>query len=576
MINLLILPKHLFVYLLIYNSAMSSILGKKVTLLLYFLLALVYVSGLFIPLMENDSAQHATMAMHMYLENDFINLMKGFNDYLDKPHMHFWLAALSFKIFGVTHWAYRIPALLFTMIGAFSSYKLSKEFYGINAGHIASLIFLSAQAIILANHDVRTDAVLTGASIFAIWQLVLYVNYGKLKQAILGSIGLGIAFSTKGQLAVFIVGIMLFSYLLYNRKWKSSFNWKVLVGVIAFFLTCLPMLYAYYHQFDLHPEKVINGHTHISGIRFIFWDQSFNRLTGTGFGSNSTDYFFFFHTLVWAFLPWGLLAYVAIFYRSKEFVKNKFKYIKNVEFLTIGGFWIVMIVLNLSKSKLPHYMNSLFPILAVLLAGYLVNLYNKSDFKMLKILLGIQYFSAILGSLLAVVLLIFVFGTPNPILLFVNFLLFSALVYTFIKKQEITKKIIVMSVLFSVFVNFSLNTHFYPKLLEYQAGNNMVKIIKEKKIDPNSIYMIKGSKSWSLNFYTVHETPEIAISEMQSIKGKWLFVYKRDFDKLQKQNTKWDESIEVNHHRITMLTASFLNPKTRPKVLNKAYLLHIN
>ena len=154
---------------------MESILTKRTVVLLYFLLSLVYLSGLFIPLMENDSAQHATMAMQMYLHNDFTLLMKGFNDYLDKPHMHFWLSALSFKLFGLTHWAYRIPALLFTVLGAFSSYKLAEEFYGSKAGHLASLIFLSAQAIILSNHDVRTDAVLTGASIFAIWQLVMYI-----------------------------------------------------------------------------------------------------------------------------------------------------------------------------------------------------------------------------------------------------------------------------------------------------------------------------------------------------------------------------------------------------------------
>lgn len=554
---------------------MEPILTKKTIQLLYFLLALVYISGLFIPLMENDSAQHATMAMHMYLENDFTHIMKGFNDYLDKPHMHFWLAALSFKIFGVSHWAYRLPALLFTILGAFSSYKLAKEFYGFNAGHLASLIFLSAQAIILSNHDVRTDAVLTGASIYTIWQLVMYINTEKLKHAILGSIGLGIAFSTKGQLAVFIVGIMIFAYLLYNRKWKTLLNWKVLAGIAAFFIACTPMLYAYYQQFDMHPEKVINGHNNISGIRFIFWDQSFNRLTGTGFKGKNTDYFFFFHTMLWALLPWALITYVALFDRSKQFIKTKFKYDKNLEFLTVGGFWMVMLIINLSKSKLPHYMNSLFPVLAVLLAGYLVYLYNNSDSKMLKILLGIQYFIAVTGSILAILLIFFVFGLPNSILILIYILLFFALIYALIKKQETTSKIMVISVLFAVFVNFSLNTQFYPKLLKYQAGNSMVKIIKEKKIDPNTIYMIKGSQSWTLNFYTVRETPEIAVSDIQNIKGKWLFAYDKDMDQLQSQNIKWDKSMEVDHFKVTRLSLSFLNPKTRAKTLHKAYLLHI-
>lgn len=150
------------------------VLTKRDVYILYGLLFLVYVCGLFIPVMENDSAQHATMAMRMYVENDFWNIYKGHQDYLDKPHVHFWLAAFSFKLFGIHHWAYRIPALLFTLMGAVCTNKLAVHFYGKKINHIAALIFLSAQAVILANHDVRTDAVLTGATILAVY------NFGKI------------------------------------------------------------------------------------------------------------------------------------------------------------------------------------------------------------------------------------------------------------------------------------------------------------------------------------------------------------------------------------------------------------
>ena len=44
---------------------------KRLTILFYLLIIIVYAFGLFLPLMENDSAQHATMAMRMYLDHDF-------------------------------------------------------------------------------------------------------------------------------------------------------------------------------------------------------------------------------------------------------------------------------------------------------------------------------------------------------------------------------------------------------------------------------------------------------------------------------------------------------------------------
>ena len=555
---------------------MPSILSSKNLTILYALLALVYVSGLFIPLMENDSAQHATMAMRMYLQNDFIHLYKGFNEYLDKPHMHFWLAGLSFKIFGISHWAYRIPALLFTLLGAYSSFGLAKELYGKMAGHIAALIFLSAQAVILANHDVRTDAVLTGASVFALWQLATYINKGNWQHAVLGSVGTAIAFSTKGLLGIFFIAIPIFCHILYTRSWKRLWSRKVIMGLLAFFLAATPMLYAYYTQFDLHPDKVVNGQTNVSGLKFIFWDQSFNRITGSGFESNNTDYFFFFHTLLWAFLPWAFITYIAIFDRSRQFLKLRFKYQKGLEFLTVGGFWLTMIIINTSKSKLPHYMNSLFPVLAVLLAGYLVYLFKDDKIKQLKRLLTVQTVIIILATSLSMLLIFAVFPLPSTSLLIVYLALFSLLVYALIKKQEYLSKIVTVSVLFTVFLNFSLNTQFYPNLLEYQAGNNMVKLIEDQKIDVDDVYLFEDAHSWTLSFYTKRQTPEISIAEMKDLHGKWVFVYDRDIDKLKDNDIQWDESLEAEHYRITMLSLPFLNPNTRAEELKKAYLLKIH
>lgn len=555
---------------------MPSILSNKNLTVLYALLALVYASGLFIPLMENDSAQHATMAMRMYLNNDFVHLFKGFNEYLDKPHMHFWLAGLSFKIFGVSHWAYRIPALLFTLLGAYSCYGLGKELYGKMAGHIAALIFLSAQAIILANHDVRTDAVLTGASIFALWQLATYINRGNWQNAVLGSIGTAVAFSTKGLLGIFFIAIPIFCHILYTRSWKKLWSWKVVLGLLAFFLACAPMLYAYYTQFDLYPDKVVNGQTNVSGIKFIFWDQSFNRITGSGFESNNTDYLFFFHTLLWAFLPWAFITYIGIFDRSRQFFKSRFKYQKGLEFLTVGGFWLTMIIINASKSKLPHYMNSLFPVLAVLLAGYLVYLFKADHLKQLKLLLRVQTVVVILATSLSLLLIFLVFSLPSIPLLIAYLALFSLLVYTLIKKQEYLSKIITVSVLFTVFLNFSLNTQFYPNLLRYQAGNNMVKIIEDQDIDIQDVYLLEGPYSWTLSFYTKRQTPEVSIADVKNLHGKWVFVYDRNIDDLKDHDIQWDESLETDHYRITMLSLAFLNPETRAQELKKAYLLKIH
>ncbi|WP_449397468.1 ArnT family glycosyltransferase [Chryseobacterium wanjuense] len=346
------------------------LISPRQLLFLYIGFAFVYISGLFIPLMENDSAQHASMAMRMVLNKDFFTIYKGENPYLDKPHLHFWLAAISMKIFGINHIAYRIPALLALLLGAFSTKKLAYLLYkNENTSHVASLIFLSAQTIILSAHDVRTDAVLTGFIIFSIWQFVKFIQSQYVINAILAGLGTALAFSSKGLMAVVIIGLCIFSYLLYSKEWKNFFNRKIFFVLIFFIIGITPVLYAYQHQFGGE------------GIKFILFNQSLNRLTANGFKETSPDYFFFFHTLLWAFLPFSLAFYFGVFEKTAFFIKNKFKKIEGVEFLTLGGFWMVMMVFSVSKFKLPHYLNGLIAVLAILTSSYLFDIYRRNCIK---------------------------------------------------------------------------------------------------------------------------------------------------------------------------------------------------
>ena len=72
----------------------------------------VVFAGLFVPLMDNDSAHHANIALRMFLTGDYVRLIDYDGPYLDKPHLHFWLSAASYHIFGVNGFAYKFPSFL--------------------------------------------------------------------------------------------------------------------------------------------------------------------------------------------------------------------------------------------------------------------------------------------------------------------------------------------------------------------------------------------------------------------------------------------------------------------------------
>ena len=249
-------------------------LSRSQYAVLFLLLGVVYLIGLFVPLMDNDSAHHANIALRMYLTGDYIDLIDHGKDYLDKPHLHFWLSAASYHIFGVTSFAYKFPSFLFTIAGTYATYRLGSRLYNHETGRLAALICASAVACILANNDVRMDAILTASVIIATWQLVEWIETRRWLNVAGAALGLALGFCTKGHIAVFTPGVGILFYLLYTKKWGALFSVQLLSLIALFFLFISPVVYCYYLQFDQHPEKLIRGKTGRSGVAFILWQQS--------------------------------------------------------------------------------------------------------------------------------------------------------------------------------------------------------------------------------------------------------------------------------------------------------------
>lgn len=533
---------------------------KPTTWFLFYLgFILVYFSGLFIPLMQNDSAQHASMAMRMVLEGDYLHLFKGENPYLDKPHMHFWLSALSMELFGINPIAYRIPALLCILLGAYSTKKLAELLYTSSTiGQVSALIFLSAQTIVLSAHDVRTDAVLTGFVVFSIWQLTLWIKKGTVQGAILGGLGASVAFSAKGLMPLVIIGFCVLSYLLYERRGKRLLSYGFLVVVVCFFIGLLPILYAYYHQFG------------VDGIRFILLGQSVARMTGDGFVANNSDYFFFFHTLLWIFLPFSLAFYFGVVKRTKMLMQTRFAPKGIREGLTLGGFYLVLFVFSFSQFKLPHYLNGLIPILSILTASYLLQTKEGVGPKSLKFLFAIQVLLYAVGVFLIVFLVIEFSGVAQQILFLISVLIIIYGIYLLFSKKQLLSRYISSALVFSIGLNLFLNSQFYPVLTTYQGSISLAKYVNDSKIPLEKVFMLKGSEQWAFDFYSKRNTPRKELSELK--KGDLVVV---EADRLKDLDLPYEILKEEKDYRITRLTLKFLRKETREETLSKLYLLRL-
>ncbi|NOT50867.1 MAG: hypothetical protein HOP10_06295 [Chitinophagaceae bacterium] len=542
---------------------MKPFIPGSVYKFLFALLGLVYLTGLTVPLMDNDSAHHANIALHMHLTGDYASLIDHNGDYLDKPHLLFWLSAFCYKIFGVTGFAYKFPSFLFTILGVYSTYRLGKSLYNKEVGKLAALILASSFAFILANNDVRMDAMLTACIALATWQLAEFIQHKKLLNVAGATLGLALGFSTKGMIAVFVPAIGAVFYILYRKDWKIFFNWKWLPMLLLFAVFISPVLYCYYLQYDLHPEKVVRGKDHISGIKFILLNQSVERFGGETGDISKQDYFFFLHSFLWAFAPWSILAYIAIAGRIKNFLKRK------EEWLTAGTFLVMLILVSLSGFKLPHYLNIIFPAASVMTAVFIIN--SQSRGKFTRSIFSIQLVVSVLLLVAVAVINALAFPVKN-IWIIIMLVLLLAHVFYFIKSKMIPplQKAVLIPVATMILCFFLLNTNFYQQLLKYQGGNQLASKTGGK-VDLNNVYFWKETQSSSFVFYTKTLRKQFDDSVLIDGKKIWLLYDIKDETEI-KVKYKIGERFETLDYEITKIDIKFVNPEKREKQCSKMVL----
>src|SRR3984885_11708552 len=122
---------------------------KPVYILLFVLAFAVNIAGIDVKFFTDDPGLYASIAKNMLYRHEFFELFTYNYDWLDKPHFPFWMAMLSFKLFGISVWAYRLPAFLFFLISVVYTWLFARKYYTKEIAAIAVLILMTAQYIIM-------------------------------------------------------------------------------------------------------------------------------------------------------------------------------------------------------------------------------------------------------------------------------------------------------------------------------------------------------------------------------------------------------------------------------------------
>jgi len=537
---------------------------------LYFFICaavLLNFSGLFVTILGLDGPLYACISKTMVLKHDYINLFSEGKDWLDKPHFPFWVTALSFQILGFQTWAYKLPAILFVLMGGGYTYLFCKNLYDKEIALWSVLIFLTAEHVIISNNDVRAEPYLTGLIIASVYHFYKTGAKNSIKHLVLGCAFAACAVMTKGIFALIPIFSAFAGEFIFTKNWKQLFHWRWLLAVVLILLLITPELYCLYEQFDLHPEKIVFGQQHVSGIKFFFWDSQFGRFFNTGPIKGGGDKFFFFHTLLWAFIPWSILLYIAVV----QFFRNKNKR----EWYCICGALLTFLVFSASKFQLPHYITIVFPFFAIVTAQYLIGIKIAKGLHLIRITQGV-----VLSLLVLIILALQYFYRAENITFFTVLpLAITAALFIFISiKEAFSSKyqLLFQSVLVSVFINLYLNLNFYPSLLRYQSGSEAAFYIDKNSMPNLPVAQLQEEEySHALEFYL--NRPLFLVNE--DGKGNLpqkpflLYVSADGVKRLSDKGWKIKPIKFFDDYLVTRLKGKFLNQKTRKKVLGEMDLV---
>lgn len=538
---------------------------------LLFLLAIVYFAGIFLELFENGSARYAVIAMEIVQTENFFSSFSDVANFWNEAPLHYWLAALSFKVFGINDWAYRLPGVLAVFLGAYSTCGLGKILYNKNVGKLSALIFLTSQTILFSILDVKVNVLLTGFVIFSVWHFVAYINTSNFKNIILASIGAALAFSTKGLLGVVLILLPIICHLLYSKKWESIFDFKFLIGVVLFSASIIPVLYVFCHIYI--EDKSVANFMHI--LFYSFQNQFFNTMTSPNLKVGDTNYLFIAYKFFAVFLPWSFIAFAAFYTRFRTLLKLKFKFNSKYEFLTLGGFVLFVLLILITGLDLLYYICIVIPLCSIVSASYLhsLNVFIKDS--TIKLFLGIQYF--LLGIVFIITTLIcfyvFKFTGTTPYIVYIISGIIT--IYFTLKQESYALRIITISVSTSLLLNVIMNYHFYPSLLKYQAGSSMSKIIEQEEVPTTEIYKINKEETWSLDFYNQNKVKYVTVENLKSKNITWVYATEQDLIELRNAGFDWNIQKSVDDYNASKSLYTFLNTISRKKALTKKYLVHL-
>lgn len=147
--------------------------------------------------------------------------------WLHKQPLFLWQSAISFKLFGISPFAFRLPSILLSALAIPAIYRSGKLIWNARAGYFSAIIFMTTSWLMeLISGDAQLDSndlTFVAYITLSIWAMIEYQYSGKLRYALLAGL-----FSGGAILCKWLVGLLAFGgWGVWNIATREV-NWRVL------------------------------------------------------------------------------------------------------------------------------------------------------------------------------------------------------------------------------------------------------------------------------------------------------------------------------------------------------------
>lgn len=318
--------------------------------------AMVFFNSLNYPLFEPDEARNAQLALNVIESGQWMSLTLAEENYWDKPPLQMWAIAASYKIFGVSPFATRLPVAVASMFTILATLLLGKKLLGYRGSWFGGLLLLLTTGFVCVSRYVTMDASLTAMSTIMLLSTYLAVTNGfKRHYAVLASIACGLGILIKGPVigVLCLPPLILFFWLSPIQK-RLPRRWWMWFSIPAFLVSA--------------PWFIATAWIHPDFLTYFFWKHHVVRFSDA---FNHREPFWYYLVGIFIFMfPASYLIPSLIKFLTSRRPENRFLRTREQGFLLLASLWIIGFF-SISESKLPTYIVPSFPLICLLMGGLL-------------------------------------------------------------------------------------------------------------------------------------------------------------------------------------------------------------